>query len=80
MTLANARRAPRIRHGRAAQERAVVGPNILHPVATRNEIPGRWAVGSGMTRPILAYLVIVTLGVWFYLAVEDVKAALAALR
>jgi hypothetical protein len=39
----------------------------------RNAIPGRWAVGRRLTRPILVYLVIVTLGIWFYLAVEDVK-------
>lgn len=39
----------------------------------RNPAPGRWAVGSGMTRPLLAYLVIVALGTWVYLAVEDVK-------
>jgi len=42
-------------------------------VATRNGIPGGWAIGRGLTRPILAYLVIVTLGVWLFLAVEDVR-------
>ncbi len=31
------------------------------------------AIGRGLTRPILAYLVIVTLGVWLFLAVEDVR-------
>ncbi len=47
--------------------------SIVGPVATPNGSPGRWAVGSGLTRPILAYLVIVTLGVWVFLAVEEVR-------
>ncbi len=42
-------------------------------MATRSGIPARWAVGRGLTRPIVAYLVIVTLGVWVFLAVEDVR-------
>jgi heme/copper-type cytochrome/quinol oxidase subunit 4 len=62
-----------MRRGSAAQAQAVLEPRILRPVATRNVIPGRWAVGRGLTRPILAYLVVVTLGVWVFLAVEDVR-------
>jgi hypothetical protein len=58
-----------MRRGSAAQAQAVLEPRILRPVATRNVIPGRWAVGRGLTRPI----VVVTLGVWVFLAVEDVR-------
>lgn len=48
-------------------------PSIVGPVATQNGIPGRWVVGRGLTRPILAYLVTVTLGVGVFLTVEDVR-------
>ena len=41
-------------------------------MGTRSGIPGGW-VGSCLTRPIVAYLVIVVLGVWVFIAVEDVK-------
>lgn len=51
----------------------VAEPSILRPVATQNGILGRWALGRGMTRPILAYLVIVTLGLWVFIAAEDVR-------
>lgn len=48
------------------------GADYPRPVGTRTGIPGRWA-GAGLTRPILAYFVIVTIGIWLFLAVEDVK-------
>lgn len=46
--------------------------SMSHKDAKRG-IPARWAVGRGLTRPILAYLVIVTLGVWVFRAVEEVR-------
>jgi hypothetical protein len=42
-------------------------------VAVRDGIPGRWAVGKGLTRPSLAYLLIIAFGTWLFLAVEDVR-------
>lgn len=49
----------------------VAGLSILRPMATRAGSAGSWAVGRGMRRPILAYLAIVTLGVWTFYLVED---------
>jgi hypothetical protein len=34
-------------------------------------IPGRWAFGTGLTRPLLAYVVVVAVGAWVYNAVQD---------
>ena len=42
-------------------------------VATRTGTPGNWAVARGWTRPVLAYLVSIILGVWALYAIEDVK-------
>ena len=36
-------------------------------------IPGRWALGRGLTRPALAYLVIIAVGTWLFIAVENVR-------
>jgi len=38
---------------------------------TRKAIPGRWAFYRGLTRSLLAYLVVVTLGVWVFLLVQE---------
>jgi uncharacterized membrane protein len=42
-------------------------------VATRKRVHLGGAFGRGLARPVLAYLVIVSLGVWVYLAVEEVQ-------
>ena len=38
---------------------------------TRKSIPGRWTFDRGLTRPLLAYLVIVALGVWVFQMVQE---------
>ena len=38
---------------------------------TRKTIPGRSASDGGLTRPLLAYLVIVTVGLWVFQAVQE---------
>jgi hypothetical protein len=42
-------------------------------MATRSGIAGKWAIGGGLTRPVIAYLVVVTLGVWVFNAIEELK-------
>jgi hypothetical protein len=49
------------------------GPEYPRPVVGRNGIHGRWLVVNRVTRAILAYVVIVILGVWVFYAVEDVR-------
>ena len=44
---------------------------MLRPMETRKTIPGRWTFDRGLTRALLAYLVIVTLGVWVFYVVQD---------
>jgi hypothetical protein len=44
---------------------------MLRTMETRKTIPGRWAFDRGLTRPLLAYLVIVTLGVWVFQMVQE---------
>jgi hypothetical protein len=34
-------------------------------------MPGRWTTDSGLTRPLLAYLLIVTVGLWVFQAVQE---------
>jgi hypothetical protein len=38
---------------------------------TRKTIPGGWTLDRGLTRPLLAYLVIVALGVWVFQLVQE---------
>jgi hypothetical protein len=42
-------------------------------MVTRNGDRSGQAVGSGMTRPILAHLAVVTAGAWVFYAIEDVR-------
>jgi hypothetical protein len=38
---------------------------------TRKTIPGSWAFDRGLTRPLLAYFAIVTVGLWVFQAVQE---------
>jgi hypothetical protein len=42
-------------------------------VATQDGTPGKWAIGRDLTRPILAHVGVVTLGLLVFYAVEEVR-------
>jgi hypothetical protein len=40
-------------------------------MVTGKATPGRWTLDRGLTSPLLAYLVVVTLGVWVFQMVQE---------
>lgn len=52
---------------------ADVDPHILRLVALLDQIPGGWAIGTGLRRPLFAYLLTVTIGVAAFLLIQRLQ-------